>query len=151
MNAHRRQLERALATRMSPVARQWQRLADAALASLGISSSSGWALVHLARLGSEARQNALARAIGISEASLVRTLHQLENAALVSRQADPDDRRSNRLVLTEAGATLTRRIDARLVELRADLLDGISDEAIDAAVRVLDHVAAQIAERRGRG
>jgi DNA-binding MarR family transcriptional regulator len=69
----------------------WQRLADAALATLDVSNSQGWALVHLARLGAETRQADLARAIGITEASLVRTLHQLEHSGYVARRPDPDD------------------------------------------------------------
>ena len=146
--AERQQIEHALATRMSPIARAWQRLADATLASLGISNSSGWALVHLERLGPETRQRELARAIGVSEASLVRTLHQLERAGLIMRRTDPGDRRTNRLALTEAGAALAARIDARLIALRHDLLDGVAESDIATAVRVLDTVAARIAERR---
>jgi MarR family transcriptional regulator for hemolysin len=146
----RRQLEFALATGMRPIAGAWQRLADAALATLDISNSQGWALVHLARLGAETRQADLARAIGITEASLVRTLHQLEHAGYVTRRPDPDDRRTNRLVLTEAGATIATGIDARLVVLRAELLDGLPDADVETTVRVLDTVARRIAERRGR-
>ena len=146
----RRQLEFALATGIRPLAGAWQRLADAALASLGISNSQGWALVHLARLGSETRQADLARAIGITEASLVRTLHQLEHAGFVARRPDRDDRRSNRLLLTDAGAAVADRIDARLVALRKDLLADIAHDDVATAVRVLNHVAQRIAERRGR-
>ena len=61
--SRRRHLEFSLATGIRPLAGAWQRLADAALATLGISNSQGWALVHLARLGSNARQADLARAI----------------------------------------------------------------------------------------
>jgi len=146
----RRAVEFALATGLRPIAGAWQRLADAALASLDISNSQGWALVHLARMGPDTRQSALARAIGITEASLVRTLHQLEHAGLIARQTNPQDRRSNRLVLTGAGVAMADSIDSRLIELRADLLDGIPDDDLEASVRVLDRVAQRIAERRGR-
>lgn len=146
----RRNLEFALATGMRPLAGAWQRLADATLASLDISNSQGWALVHLARLGAETRQADLARAIGITEASLVRTLHQLEHAGFVTRQTDPDDRRTNRLLLTKAGTAVAERIDARLIALRKELLAGISDAEVATTLRVLDLVAGRIAERRGR-
>ena len=146
----RRAVEFALATGLRPIAGAWQRLADAALASLDISNSQGWALVHLARMGPDTRQSDLARAIGITEASLVRTLHQLEHAGLIARQTNPQDRRSNRLVLTGAGVAMADSIDSRLIELRADLLDGIPDDDLEASVRVLDRVAQRIAERRGR-
>jgi MarR family transcriptional regulator for hemolysin len=145
----RRALEFALATGIRPIAGAWQRLADAALASLDISNSQGWALVHLARLGVEARQADLARAIGITEASLVRTLHQLEHAGFVTRRPDPDDRRTNRLALTEAGAAIADGIGARLVTLRAELLDGVTDADLAITVRTLELVGQRIAARRG--
>lgn len=143
-------MEFALATGIRPIAGAWQRLADAALASLDISNSQGWALVHLARLGAKTRQGDLARAIGITEASLVRTLHLLERAGFVTRRPDPEDRRTNRLALTEAGATIAEGIDARLVALRAELLDGIADADLAITVRTLDLVGQRIAARRGR-
>ena len=146
----RRSLERALATRMSPTARAWQRLADQVLATLGISNSAGWALVHLERLDDGARQGELARAIGITEPSLVRTLHQLERAGLVTRRADEGDRRANLLHLTDEGKATAQRIDTRLADLRSELLIEIPAEEIEAAVRVIDRVAARIAERLGR-
>lgn len=148
--SRRRHLEFSLATGIRPLAGAWQRLADAALATLGISNSQGWALVHLARLGTDARQADLARAIGITEASLVRTLHQLEQGGFVARHPHRDDRRANRLALTEAGAAIAAGIDARLIALRAELLDGIPDADVATTVRVLDRIAQCIADRRGR-
>ncbi len=144
----RHSLERALATRMNPTSRAWQRLADATLASLDISNSTGWALVYLQRLGEETRQADLARAIGVTEASLVRTLHALEDAGLVQRVVDAQDRRANRLRLTHSGVSLALRIDTRLATLRSELLDGVSDAALETTLQVLDHLAARLAERR---
>ena len=146
----RQSLERALATRMSPVSRAWQRLADTALASLGISSSTGWALVYLQRLGDSARQADLARAVGVTEASLVRTLHALEDAGLVVRAIDKRDRRANLLQLTPEGVSHASRIDRRLAALRSELLDGVSDRELETTLRVLDTLAAKLADRRAQ-
>lgn len=148
--ASRAALEFALATGIRPIAGAWQRLADATLASLDVSNSQGWALVHLGRMGPATRQADLASAIGITEASLVRTLHQLEQAGYVVRQPDPVDRRINRLVLTERGIAIAQGIDDRLIALRADLLDDISDADLEITVRVLDRAAQRIQERRER-
>lgn len=138
------------ATQLNPVSRAWLQLADRILGSLEISNSAGWALVHLSRLGEGARQGDLARAIGITEASLVRTVQQLERDGLVERRADEDDRRAYRLHLTETGKALARKADKRLVDLRAELLDGIPDADIDAAVRLFGTVAGRAADMRGR-
>jgi MarR family transcriptional regulator for hemolysin len=146
----RQSSEKALAARLGPVSRSWQQLADSALSSLGVSNSSGWALVHLLRLGNEVRQGDLARAINVTEPSLVRTLHLLEEAGLVERIADDSDRRAKHLRLTDEGAAAARRIDKRLIELRATLLDGIPGEDVETVVRVLDRIAARIAESAAR-
>jgi MarR family transcriptional regulator for hemolysin len=146
----RQSSEKALAARLGPVSRSWQQLADSALSSLGVSNSSGWALVHLLRLGDDVRQGDLARVINVTEPSLVRTLHLLEDAGLVERVADDSDRRAKNLRLTEDGIIAARRIDKRLIELRASLLDGIPTEDVETVVRVLDRIAARIAESAAR-
>ncbi|WP_334182271.1 MarR family winged helix-turn-helix transcriptional regulator [Novosphingobium sp.] len=146
----RQSSEKALAARLGPVSRSWQQLADSALSSLGVSNSSGWALVHLLRLGNEVRQGDLARVINVTEPSLVRTLHLLEDAGLVERRADDSDRRAKHLRLTDEGVVAAKRIDKRLIELRASLLDGIPTEDVETVVRVLDRIAARIAESAAR-
>jgi len=147
-------LAHELATQLSPVSRAWLQLADRILGSLAISNSAGWALVHLQRLDSKAgkgaRQGDLARAIGITEASLVRTVQQLERAGLVERQPDEEDRRANRLHLTAEGSALARKADERLIDLRIELLEGVSDGDLAVAVGLLDRIAARAADMRGR-
>lgn len=106
--------------------------------------------MHLERLGAGARQAELARAIGITEASLTTTVRQLEQAGLVERLADEGDRRANRLHLTQEGARIARKAEGRLVALRAELLDGISDADLEAAVRLISTVAGRAADMRGR-
>ncbi len=145
-------LEYGLATRLSPVSRAWQQLADQVLARLNVSSSTGWCLVYLDRLGEErggeVRQADLARAIGIREASLVRTLHQLESAGLVARQTDPNDRRANHLLLTGTGRTLAGRIETELAGLRHELLAELPSADIEATLRVCETLTRMIGKRR---
>lgn len=146
----RSSLAHDLATQLAPVARAWRQLADRILASLEISNSAGWALVHLERLGAGARQADLARAIGITEASLTTTVRQLETAGLVERLADAGDRRANLLHLTGEGARIARKAEVRLVALRGELLDGIPDADLEAAVKLITTVGNRAAEMRGR-
>jgi MarR family transcriptional regulator for hemolysin len=140
--------QRALSRTFSPVARGWRSLADRTLAEIGISNSAGWCLLHLDRLGPEARQIDLAEALEITQPSLVRTLHQLEAARLVERSPHPDDRRSNRLALTPAGQELVGAIMERLDILRNALLEDVPDSDIDVAVRLMELLGRRIAERR---
>ncbi|AHE56497.1 MarR family winged helix-turn-helix transcriptional regulator [Sphingomonas sanxanigenens] len=144
----RRTLERDLATRLSPVSRAWQQLADEVLAELRVSNSSGWCLIYLDRLGPAVKQGDLARQIGVTQPSLVRTLQQLEAQGLVERRSDAGDRRINHVSLTDSGATMAARIEHRLQALRIELLADAPSEDIAATLRVCDVLSREIAARR---
>ncbi|QDC38312.1 MarR family winged helix-turn-helix transcriptional regulator [Sphingobium fuliginis] len=146
----RSELKRALAHKMPQVARQWRQLADLALAEFGVSNSAGWCLIYLDRLGPDVRQADLAEELGIAQPSLVRTLDQLQAAGLVERVPNPDDRRSNRVAFTAEGQELVGRIEARLENLRRELLDGVPDAAIEIIVNLLNLLERRMAERRGQ-
>ena len=141
-------MKRSLAQKMPLVARSWRALADEALAEFRVSNSAGWCLVHLDRLGPDARQADLAELLGITQPSLVRTLEQLEAMALLERVPNPDDKRSNRIVFTPAGKELAGRIEERLDTLRRELLDGVPDAAIEISVNLMELLGRRIAERR---
>lgn len=145
----RRLLEGKIAQYMAPVAQGWRQLADGALAEFSVSGSSGWCLVYLDRLGPDARQVDLAREIGISHPSLVRTLDQLEAAGLVERSPHPEDRRSNRLAITAQGKALAARIEDKLGSLHRQLLDGLPDAELDRVAQTLGLLNDRIAARRG--
>lgn len=134
---------------MPQVSRGWRQLADVALAEFRVSNSMGWCLIHLHRLGPEARQTDLAQEIGITGPSTVAVLNQLEQAGLVERAPNPDDKRCNRLLLTENGAALVDKIEARFAQLRRELFEGVPEEEIATMLRLLELLNARIAERRG--
>jgi MarR family transcriptional regulator for hemolysin len=141
-------VKRSLAHHVSLLARGWRQLADTALAEFGVSNSAGWCLVHIDRLAPHVRQSSLAEALGISQPSLVRTLDQLQAAGLVTREADPEDKRSNRIALTAEGQELVGQIEVKLGTLRADLLEGIPEETIESAANLMVLLNRRIADRR---
>ncbi len=69
----------------------------------------------LSELGCRAggRVSALASALGLDVSTVSRELRGLEEAGLVARERDPDDRRAVRLLLTSAGAAALRAARAR--------------------------------------
>lgn len=134
-----------LAMRISLVSQAWRQLADQALAKLGLSNSTGWCLVYIARLGDGTRQADLARKIGVREASLVRTLNQLERAGLVTRRTAPNDRRANHLLLTDEGKSMAGQIEARLEALRNELLADTPCSDIAATLRVCNALLERLA------
>lgn len=146
----RSEITRALAHKMPQVVRRWRLLADRTLAELGVSNSAGWCLLYLERLGPDARQADLAEELGIAQPSLVRTLDQLQAAGLVERVPNPDDRRSNRIAFTPEGQKLVGQIEARLSDLRHELLDGVPDAALEIVVNLLTLLDQRMTERRGQ-
>ena len=79
-----------------------------------------WLLLRKASDSEGASQRELAERMGIEPPTLVRHLDKLAEEGLVARQADPDDRRVVRVVVTPAG-------HQRLAELHP-VVHGLDDE-----------------------
>ncbi|QCI10116.1 MarR family transcriptional regulator [Pseudomonas putida] len=117
--------------------RHWRRICHAALTSYGISEACAAPLLMIVRLGDGVHQVAVAQAAGLESPSLVRLLDQLCKAGLVCRSEDPLDRRAKALSLTAEGRVLAEAIEAELVRVRHEVLQGISEADLQAALRVL--------------
>ncbi|MEN5217860.1 MarR family transcriptional regulator [Pseudomonas pudica] len=118
-------------------ARHWRRICHTALTGYGISEACATPLLMIVRLGDGVHQVAVAQASGLESPSLVRLLDQLCKAGLVCRSEDPLDRRAKALSLTAEGRTLAESIEAELVRLRREVLHGIDQADLEAALRVL--------------
>jgi MarR family transcriptional regulator for hemolysin len=137
--------EAAFARHLLPVARRWHQAADRAIRALGVTSANGWVLVHVGRTAAGIQQGALAELVDITGASLVRRLDQLEQARLVTREPDPDNRRANHVRLTGEGHALAGRIEAAFAALRATLLIDVADAELANANSVLIRLDRRIA------
>ncbi len=100
------------------------------------------------RLGEAVRQVTLAEHVGIEGPSLVRLLDQLCAAGLVRRDEDPEDKRAKTITLTDEGRAVTARMEARLVSLRARLLEDVSREDLETTLRVLNAFTAALASNK---
>jgi len=147
---NRFEAERRVAQKLVSISRHWQALGDRELARLGVSNSTGWCLVYLSRLGDDARQSDLARTVGVREATLVRTLGQLEQSGLVQRSPNPQDARANIMRITPKGQSLVAEIEQVLTDLRRDIFRDVNDDDLATTIGVLSHVDTRIAERRNR-
>jgi len=130
-------LRRALTSQLLQSGRQWRRIAEAELKSLGLSEALATPLIWVSRLGGGVRQITLAARIGIEGASLVRLLDQLADAGLVERRPHPKDRRANAIWLTGDGEQLAGKIEAALNGARAATLAGMPASDLEATMRVL--------------
>jgi len=126
--------------------RVWRKMGRRIAAGHGVSEAATAPLVWLDYLGENVRQNALAEAIGIEGASLVRLLDGLESAGLISRETDPTDRRANVLSLTEAGREVVADIQNRLAGLRETVFSGIDADQIAAVMAVFEAIRASAGE-----
>ena len=116
--------------------RHWRRAANVLAETHGLSDATAHPLIMIRRLDGEPRQNALAEALGIEGASLVRLLDQLATAGLVVRKEDPSDRRAKALSLTPAGERTVERMEAELVALRETVFADVDTADLEASLRV---------------
>lgn len=72
------------------------------------------------------RPSELAERVMVSRAGMTSRVDKLEGSGLVERRRDPDDRRSEPIVLTKAGQRLVDRALVALLESEAELFAGLS-------------------------
>jgi len=144
----RQGMEQKFATQLAMSSRRWRLVGDQALAGLGVSNASGWCLVFIQRLGEDACQSDLARAVEVREPTLVRMLNSLEASGLVERSAHPHDARAKITRLTAEGLAIVGEVEGSLRQLRKDLLADVSDDDLAAALRVLDSVSVALSDRQ---
>lgn len=103
------------------------------------------AMFLLLRQG-EATSGALARAADLNPASVTAMVDQLAHRGLVERRRHAEDRRVCLVALTQTGQAVVAAQEQRTAARLHDLLEGISDDELRAARRVLDRLTALIDE-----
>ncbi|WP_347355125.1 MarR family winged helix-turn-helix transcriptional regulator, partial [Intrasporangium sp.] len=103
-----------------------------------------WLVLIALKSGRHASQRELADAVGIRGATLTRHLDSMQTDGLVSRSVDPDNRRIQRVELTEAGAAAFRRMRRVAMAFDQRLRTGLSSQQIEDLCALLDHVHANI-------
>ncbi|GAB3348988.1 MarR family winged helix-turn-helix transcriptional regulator [Amycolatopsis echigonensis] len=93
-------------------------------------------------------QHALADRLGLNRSHLVGYLDELERRELVGRERDPDDRRRQRVTLTEAGKTLTRELKAEASRSQDAFLAELSARERETLISLLRRVV--VADDRAR-
>ena len=122
--------------------RLWRKMARHAASAHGVSEAASAPLLWIDRLGENVRQTALADAIGIEGASLVRLLDELQSSGLITREQDPTDRRANSVNLTERGRTVVEAVNETLVALRLEVFAATPRKDVEAAIRIFKTLEA---------
>jgi DNA-binding MarR family transcriptional regulator len=92
----------------------WEQRMNAAAAEAGLSPVSAWALVQL-EPGVSISQKELASRMKCNPSTVVDPTDRLEEARMVIRRPNPDDRRVNVLVVTPKGNRVRKKLIAQLL------------------------------------
>ena len=121
---------------MARAAKRIGRAFDDALAGAGGSRPS-WLILLALKTARPETQRQLAEAVGIEGATLTHHLDAMERSGLVRREWVPDNRRVQRVVLTDAGEEAFHRLRAAAVAHDARLREGLDAEDLERTRAVL--------------
>lgn len=122
------------------VTRRWRKLLDERLKDLGVTQARWTTMVYLQRGGEGLTQRELASLMAIENPTLVRLLDSLEEQGLIQRRPCQNDRRARRLHLTASGESFMDDLNGRASKLREEMLDGVSEDDIDVALKVFNTI-----------
>jgi MarR family transcriptional regulator, transcriptional regulator for hemolysin len=105
-----------------------------------------WIVLFRLRQQEGLSQVDLAEVLELQPISLVRLLDRLVEHRLLERRHDPKDRRANRLFLTEKGRRLVDDLDSLREAIATDVLEKVSEEAIETSLTTLREIKDRIKE-----
>lgn len=116
-----------------------RRLASDGFAEAGARAYHYRILATLHEFGTSS-QAELARRGGMDRSDVVAAINELAEQGFVERTPDPDDRRRNLVILTEAGDRQLRRMDRTLDTVQDRLLAPLSTGDRQTLTRLLDRL-----------
>jgi DNA-binding MarR family transcriptional regulator len=128
--------------RINGLRRRFHRMLDETLADFGLSDGEWRALSHLWLAGPPYRRSVgkLAKRAELSSGAMTNRLDRMEEAGLVRRVPDPDDRRGVLVELTDAGRKAWKesvKAQAQKESLVAAALDADEKQQLNALLRRL--------------
>ena len=120
-------------------AKALSRAFDDALAAVG-GSTSTWLVLLALKTGGHRTQGELAEAIGVRQPTITHHLDGMERSGLVRREREPDNRRVQRVTLTEAGEQLFLRLRRAAGAFDGRLRAGLDHTETAELRRLLAHL-----------
>ncbi|HBC6020435.1 TPA: transcriptional regulator SlyA [Proteus mirabilis] len=137
-------MESTLGADLARLVRLWRALIDHRLKPLKLTQTHWVTLYNISQLPPEQSQIQLAKAIGIEQPSLVRTLDQLEEKKLICRHTCSNDRRAKRITLTKESEPFISEVYAVIEKTRQEILSGIKKEEIDNLIYLIKKLEKNI-------
>lgn len=117
------------------------RRANAALEPFGLRARH-YAALRLAQTAHGVAQRQIAQLLGLDPSAVVALVDDLERAGLVTRRADPQDRRTRLVRITKAGSSTLDGAAAAAVTVQQETLAGLSAPDRERFLRMLATVIA---------
>ncbi|OAT47254.1 transcriptional regulator SlyA [Proteus hauseri] len=137
-------MESTLGADLARLVRLWRALIDHRLKPLKLTQTHWVTLYNISQLPPEQSQIQLAKAIGIEQPSLVRTLDQLEEKKLICRHTCANDRRAKRIKLTAESEPFIKEVYTVIEKTRQEILGGIQQEEIETLVILVQRLEKNI-------
>lgn len=115
------------------------------LSELGLTPGQGQArILYYLLVKDHITQKELADSCHFEVTTMSRNLDKLENLGLLSRQNNPDCRRSFLICLTEKGSAEAKEIKKVFELFEGIVCDGISEEEIDVYIKVMTRMCVNL-------
>ncbi|URJ24877.1 transcriptional regulator SlyA [Candidatus Blochmannia ocreatus (nom. nud.)] len=137
-------MESPLGTDLARLVRMWRTLIDHRLKPLKLTQTHWVTLHNIYQLPPEQSQIQLAKAIGIEQPSLVRTLDQLEEKSLIVRHICVNDRRAKRIRLTETAKPVIHAVNQVILATKNEIFHNFSYEEITLLNNILSKLEKNI-------
>jgi MarR family transcriptional regulator, transcriptional regulator for hemolysin len=132
-----------LAWEIGETSRMMRRFYDRRAAALGVTTAQWRVIAHLGH-SPGLKQVELAERLDVEPITACRIVDRLEEAGLVERQRDPEDRRAWRLVLTDKAKPIYAKLGDLAEEMAAEAFEGFSVEEMEAARAKLARVRENV-------
>ena len=143
-------LDRTFGFLVHDIGRLMRREFERRVRDMGFTRNQWRVLAHLRRIDG-INQSQLADRMDVEPIVLVRLLDKLEKGGYVQRRQDPQDRRAYLLYLTGKAGPLIERLEAISLELREEILGGLSaverDTLIDLLMRIKSRMTNKTTEK----
>jgi MarR family transcriptional regulator, transcriptional regulator for hemolysin len=127
------------------VSRLRRTVVDKALRPIGVTRSQWWVLANLSRHdGAGMMQTELAKVMDVGKVTLGGLIDRLEAGGLVRREADPEDRRAKKVVMTPKGSKLLSEILVIAKAVNGQIMNGIAKADIVRAENLLYKMKQQL-------
>lgn len=129
-------MESPLGSDLARLVRVWRALIDHRLKPLELTQTHWVTLHNIHQLP--------------PEQSLVRTLDQLEEKGLISRQTCSSDRRAKRIKLTEKAEPLINEMEEVIGKTRDEILSGVSKQEVETLLHLIRKLEQNILDLQAK-